>query len=70
MPKRATALAVAVVLLDVPQAAAFLNTSERHVKNLVYNRRIPYVKVGKYLRFKQSDLAAFVEASTVPADAS
>lgn len=50
------------VLLDVAGAAAQLGVSEAFVRRLVLERRVRYFKVGKLLRFRPSDLDAFVEA--------
>ena len=52
-------------LLDIDEVAELLATSTRHVKRLVYERRIPYVKVGRWVRFKRSDLAAWVKEQVV-----
>ena len=62
-------VAVARVLFDVPSTAAYLDTTERHVRNMVYNRRIPFVKVGALLRFRQADLDGWIAANTTPAGA-
>jgi excisionase family DNA binding protein len=37
------------------------------VRRLVRERRIPYVKVGHYVRFDPRDLDAFLDAGRVPA---
>ena len=56
-------------LLGVADAAAYLNTSERHVRRLRAEHRIRYVKVGAKLRFRREDLDAYVAANThKPAD--
>lgn len=61
------AVAVAKALLSIPEAAQYLGTTERHMRNLVFRRAIPFVKVGAFVRFKVSDLEAWIEANTVPA---
>ena len=38
-------------LWDIEQVAELLNTSVRHVRRLVYERRIPYLKIGHFVRF-------------------
>ena len=50
-------------LLDVGEAAAYLNTTERHIRRLRNEMRLPYVKVGSKLRFLRDDLDAYVEAN-------
>lgn len=47
-------------LLDVPAAAAYLNTRESHIKELISSRRIPHYKVGRYIRFSPDDLDAWL----------
>jgi excisionase family DNA binding protein len=54
-------------LLDKAGAAAYLNTSERHIERLWTERRIAGTKIGRKVRFLQSDLEAFVERSRVDA---
>ena len=51
-------------LLRVAEAAAYLNTSERHVRRLRAEHRLRYVKVGAKLRFRRDDLDAFIAANT------
>jgi excisionase family DNA binding protein len=51
--------------LDLAQAAAYLNVSERFVRRLVAERRIAFHKVGHFLRFRAADLDAFLEAGRV-----
>jgi excisionase family DNA binding protein len=48
------------------QAAAYLAISERQLQlDRVTKRSIPFVKVGRLVRYKQSDLDAFVTAQTL-----
>ena len=55
-----TPVATGTGLLDCGQAAAYLNTSERHVRRLRAEERIGYVKAGAKLRFSRDDLDAFI----------
>lgn len=55
-------------LLTIAQASEYLGTGERFVRRLVAERRIPYVKLGKYVRLQQSALDAFIEAGRVPSE--
>ena len=52
-------------LYTVEQAAEYLNTSERFVRRLIAERRIPFHKVGRHIRLTERDLAAFVLAGRV-----
>jgi excisionase family DNA binding protein len=54
-------------LLTPQEAAERLGTSLRFVRRLIFQRRIPYTKVGRYVRITTSDLDAFVAAGRVEA---
>lgn len=54
-------------LLDTRGAAAYLGTTARHVQRLWTERRIPAVKVGRKVRFRVTDLDAWIAAHTVEA---
>jgi excisionase family DNA binding protein len=51
-------------LLDIRDAAEYLGTSERHLRRLVTDKRIPYHKLGAHsnakLRFDTGDLEAWL----------
>lgn len=53
-------------LLDLRAVAGRLALSERHVRRLVSERRIPYLKVGHLLRFDPIEIAEWLEATRVP----
>ena len=60
-------------LLTWDEAAERLNTTPRHVRRLVFERRIAYRKLGRYVRFHPDDLEEYitanrVEVREVPAD--
>ena len=48
-------------LLDVQDLAARLNISVRHVRRLVAERRIPYLKLGNLLRFDPGQINDWLE---------
>src|SRR3954451_967751 len=47
-------------LLTVTQAGDYLGTGERFVRRLITQRRITYVKIGKFVRLPRSALDAFI----------
>ncbi|MCW2542047.1 MAG: hypothetical protein JWN95_3772 [Frankiales bacterium] len=51
--------------LSVPEAAEFLNTTERFVRRMVEERRVPFHRFGRHVRISRADLEAFVAASRV-----
>lgn len=62
-----TTAAGARPLLGVAQLAERLGTTERFVRRLVCERRIPFHKVGKYVRFDQDDVDDWVADRRVEA---
>lgn len=51
--------------LDVTSAAAHLGTTVSHVRRLVLERRIPFLKVGAKVRFLVADLDDWLLAQRV-----
>lgn len=54
-------------LLTVAEVAERLSTTPRHVRRLVFERRIAYRKLGTYVRFHPDDVSEFVAAHRVEA---
>jgi excisionase family DNA binding protein len=52
-------------LLTTEEAAERLNITPRHVRRLVFERRIAYRKVGRFVRFHPDDLAEYIAAQRV-----
>jgi excisionase family DNA binding protein len=55
-------------LLTVAEAGDYLGTGERFIRRLIAQRRITYVKLGKYVRLQRSTLDAFIEAGRVTSE--
>lgn len=53
-------------LLDIPALAEHLGITQRHVRRLVAERRLPFVKVGRLVRFDPEDVAGWLAARRVP----
>jgi len=54
--------------LDVPGAAEYLGVGERFIRRLVNERRVPFHRIGRRIRFKVEDLdRLFEEARVEPA---
>lgn len=49
------------LLLDIAGVAEYLAVSERHVRRLMAERRIPYVKWGHLLRFDPDEIAEWLD---------
>ena len=48
-------------LIDIEKTAEHLGVSVRHVRRLVAERRIPYVKVGFLVRFDPTELGEWID---------
>ena len=53
-------------LLDIDQLAKHLGTSHRHIRRLIAERRIPYVKVGRLIRFDPAEIATWLDQTRQP----
>ena len=52
-------------LLDVDGLAAMLGVTVRFVRRLVEERRVPYLKIGRLVRFDPIEVEHWVSASRV-----
>ena len=57
----------ALPLMDMDAVAASLNVSRRHVQRLVSERRIPFLKVGRFVRFDPAELSVWLDQQRVEA---
>jgi excisionase family DNA binding protein len=53
-------------LVDTDGVALYLTTTKTHVRKLVASRKIPHLKIGKFLRFDLDDIDAWLEGNVVP----
>jgi DNA binding domain, excisionase family len=53
-------------LMDIEAVAAYLAVNVRHVRRLVSERRIPYLKVGHLVRFDPAEIAIWLDAARRP----
>ena len=54
-------------LLTVEQAADDLNITEHFVRRLIRERRIPFLKVGRLVRLRRTDIDEYLASRLVPA---
>ena len=52
-------------LLDVDGVAEALGVTNRHIRRLVAERRIPFFKVGKFVRFDPGELDVWLDQQRV-----
>ncbi len=53
-------------LLTIAEVAEYLGVTERHIRRLVAERRIPFVKWGHLLRFDPVEIDAWIDAARRP----
>lgn len=56
-------------LLDMIQAAAFLGIRRSRIRAAVFRREIPFIKIGRLVRFDPRALETWLSAHTVGARA-
>ena len=54
-------------LWNIDRLADYLGANKNFVYRLTRDHRIRFVRVGKELRFRPEDVAAYLEAESVPA---
>ncbi len=52
-------------LLDIDTVAQALGVTRRHVQRLVSERRIPFIKVGRFVRFDPASLNMWLDCQRV-----
>lgn len=56
-----------IQLLDVNEVAVRLSVNPRFIRRLVDERRIPFCKLGKFVRFDVAEIAAWVDDRRIDA---
>ena len=54
-------------LLDIEAAATYLSVGPRFIRRLIAQRRINYLKIGKFIRFDQTELDDWIQQQRVDA---
>ena len=53
-------------LIDLPAVAERLGVNQRHIRRLVAERRIPFLKWGHLLRFDPDEIEAWLDHARRP----
>ena len=53
-------------LLTIGEVAEWLGVTERHIRRLVHERRIPHLKLGHFIRFEWADIRAWLDHARRP----
>lgn len=48
-------------LLDINQASAFLNVKVSRLRTAILRKEVPFLKIGRLLRFHKKDLEEWIE---------
>jgi len=54
-------------LLNVRQTAHATGWSEATIRSKVWKRELPYIKMGRSIRFRVEDIRDLIEQNTIPA---
>ncbi len=52
--------------MDLPAVAERLGVNQRHIRRLVAERRIPYLKWGHLLRFDPAEIETWLDGTRWP----
>ena len=53
-------------LMTMDQLAERLGVTHRHVRRLVDERRVPFLRVGRFIRFDPAEIADWLNGNRVP----
>lgn len=53
-------------LLTIPELCEHLGVTERHIRRLVSERRIPFVKWRRFIRFDPAEITAWLDQTRHP----
>jgi excisionase family DNA binding protein len=53
-------------LIDIATLAERLGDSERHIRRLVGERRIPFLKLGRFVRFDAAEIVRWLDDGRKP----
>lgn len=59
---KADQLQLPFMLIDIPTLAKHMGVGERHIRRLVFENRIPYVKWGHLVRFDPAEIVEWLKA--------
>ena len=58
---KSPAEALTSALIDIRGVAQVLGVTPRHIQRLVAERRIPYLKIGRFVRFDRAELSVWLD---------
>ncbi|WP_412470260.1 MULTISPECIES: helix-turn-helix domain-containing protein [unclassified Halobacteriovorax] len=55
-------------LLSIEEASSFLSVKVSRLRTAVFRKEIPFVKIGRLVRFKQEELIKWIDSKTIKAE--
>lgn len=52
-------------LLTIKELSSFLSTKESHIRWLIFNKKIPYLKLNKLIRFDINEINQWIKENSV-----
>lgn len=52
-------------LLTIEDASKFLSIKVSRLRTAVFRKELPYIKIGRLVRFKEEDLSKWLESKTI-----
>ena len=52
---------ISKLFLTISELSIYLNLKESHLRRLIFLNEIPYFKIGRLIRFKRSEIDAWLE---------
>jgi len=52
-------------ILTIEELAELLKVSTRTIRRIIRRRELPYIRIGRQLRFRRGDVDAWLESSTI-----
>lgn len=68
LPKAKATVIPDAALLTLPEAAALLRLQPSTLRAWVLQRRIAFIKLGRLVRFRRTDLDKMLDQSVVPVE--
>ena len=52
-------------LFTIDEMAQLTSLKVSHLRSLIFKKKVPYIKIGRLIRFKLSEFEIFINANTV-----
>ena len=52
-------------LMSIPSMCEYLNITESKMRSLIFNKKIPFIKVGREIRFEKEVIESWIESNSI-----